>query len=236
MKVRSNFRLRALLATVAQGRSLLRGCGRQARRSPWFALGCAAAAVIGALLLFPQDHLLLAALHFWTVDQERVAHRIAYWLGTWGDYPTYNLPAAVLIWIYACWKESRWWRRVALAAFFGATLAGVCDDCLRLTLGRPRPDTHLPDHFYGFWNALHGGYQSFPSGHAASVVGMGIALLYACRPLGIITTLYAFAVMWARLELYRHYPSDVFVGAAIGLYFGVLVGRAVREQRKHMFT
>ena len=43
-------------------------------------------------------------------------------------------------------------------------------------------------------------------------------------PLGLITTAYALAVVWARMELYRHYPSDVIVGSIIGIYFGLMVG------------
>jgi membrane-associated phospholipid phosphatase len=43
-------------------------------------------------------------------------------------------------------------------------------------------------------------------------------------PLGIVTTIFAFAVVWARMELDRHYPSDVVVGAIIGIYFGLMVG------------
>ncbi len=40
----------------------------------------------------------------------------------------------------------------------------------------------------------------------------------------LVTTLIAAAVVWARMELGRHYPSDVLVGAIIGIYFGLLVG------------
>ena len=118
-----------------------------------------------------------------------------------------------------------------MICFLGASLAGLFDDFFRLTLGRPRPDAHMPDGLYGPAYALSGGFQSFPSGHAASVFGAAAALIVTDLPLGIITTLFAFGVVWARLELYRHYPSDVAVGMVIGVYFGLLVGFGAKERR-----
>ena len=118
-----------------------------------------------------------------------------------------------------------------MVCFLGASLAGVFDDCFRLTVGRPRPDApHAIDGFYGPAKALFGRYQSFPSGHAASDVGMAVALLFVCRPLGIITLAYAFAVIWGRMELNKHYPSDVMVGSIVGIYFGVLIGSAAKRR------
>jgi membrane-associated phospholipid phosphatase len=50
-------------------------------------------------------------------------------------------------------------------------------------------------------------------------------------PLGIVTTVFAFGVVWARMELYRHYPSDIVVGTAIGVYFGLMVGFGARVRQ-----
>jgi len=118
-----------------------------------------------------------------------------------------------------------------MVCFLGATLAGLFDDLFRLTMGRPRPETHLADGFYGFTNAMHGTYQSFPSGHAATTFGTAAALLVCDLPLGIVTTIYALAVVWARMELNRHYPTDIIVGAGIGISFGLMVGYGAKLRR-----
>jgi membrane-associated phospholipid phosphatase len=179
-------------------------------------------------LIWPHDQALLGALHFWSDEEEVIAHQVAWYLSTWGDYPTYNVPLALGIWFYGVGMKSSAWRRVAVICFLGATLAGLFDDCFRLTLGRPRPDTlahlHTPDGFYGITYAFSGGFQSFPSGHAAAVFGAAAALIVTDVPLGLVTTAFAFGVVWARMELYRHYPSDVVVGSIIGIYFGLMVG------------
>jgi membrane-associated phospholipid phosphatase len=83
----------------------------------------------------------------------------------------------------------------------------------------------MPDGFYGLHDAWHSRFQSFPSGHAAAVFGTAISLLFTCRWLGWLATIYALSVVWARMELYRHYPSDVLVGTLIGIVCGYLIGR-----------
>jgi membrane-associated phospholipid phosphatase len=231
VKVKSFPGPRVVVATLAQTRHMLRSFGHLAVTRQRFAMLMLFIAGLLMALIHPVDERLLATLHFWHHQPELVANRIAFALGTWGDYPTYNLPVAVLIWIYGVRKKSSAWRRVAVACFLGATLAGLFDDCFRLTLGRPRPDAHVPDGFYGIACAFQSRYQSFPSGHAASVFGTAVSLLFVCRPLGIVTTLYALAVVWARMELNRHYPSDVAVGSIIGIYFGTMIGWAARARR-----
>jgi membrane-associated phospholipid phosphatase len=237
VKVKS-FRVpRVVVATVAQGRTVLRGCWALFKAGKLLALVIFAGALALGALIWPRDQALLAAVHFWPGAQEEAAHNIAWYLSTWGDYPTYNIPFALAIWIYGVTTKSSAWRRAAIICFLGATLAGLFDDFFRLTLGRPRPDTlahtHLIDGFYGITYAFSGGYQSFPSGHAASVFGAAFALLMVKRPLGILATLFAVAVVWARLELDRHYPSDVAVGSIIGIYFGLLVGLGAKRHWRH---
>ena len=224
MKIKPSRAPRRIVASVAQGRTILRGCWSLFRTRKLFSLGVFAGALALGALIFPHDQALLARLHFWRDGQEDLARRIAYFLGTWGDYPTYNVPLALAIWLYGVGTKSSAWRRVAVICFLGATLAGLFDDCFRLTLGRPRPDAHMPDGFYGITYAFRGGFQSFPSGHAAAVFGAAMALLVVKRPLGLVATLFAFAVVWARMELNRHHPSDVAVGSVIGIYFGLMVG------------
>jgi membrane-associated phospholipid phosphatase len=218
---------------VAQCRALLVACGKLARRRWGWAIAAVVFVVVLLLVVYPHDHAWLAAVQCFRGESEQTAHAVAWQLGRWGDYPTYNLPFAILLWAYGVWKKDRAWRRMAVVCFLGGSLAGLFDDCFRLTVGRPRPDApHAIDGFYGPAKALFGRYQSFPSGHAASDVGMAVALLFVCRPLGMVTLAYAFAVIWGRMELNKHYPSDVMVGSIIGIYVGVLIGSAAVGSRR----
>jgi membrane-associated phospholipid phosphatase len=218
------------MATTSQGRAILRGAWFLFRKRKLLSLAALVAAIALGALIWPYDHLLLVKLHFWRGAEETGAHRIARFLSVWGDYPTYNLPLAVAIWIYGVWTRNRSWRRLAVICFLGATLAGAFDDLFRLTLGRSRPNAGMPDHFYGMGHAFNSAFQSFPSGHAASTFGAAAALLVADLPLGLIATLFACGVVWARMELNRHYPSDIAVGSLIGVYFGLMVGFGARTR------
>ncbi len=217
-------------ATVTDGWMLLRRCWVIFVTHRLLALAVLVATLLLAALVWPHDHAWLTALQGTSAGGDSRLHRIAWLLSTFGDYPTYNLPFAIVLWITGAAMRRPSWRRLAVVALLGATLAGLFDDALRLSLGRARPDANLADGFYGPIHALHGGYQSFPSGHAASTFGMGIALLVVDLPLGVITTCFACAVAWARMELNRHYPTDVLVGSIIGIYFGLLVGYAARRE------
>jgi membrane-associated phospholipid phosphatase len=230
VKVKSFRAPRLLVATVGQGRAILRGFGFLVVTNKLFTFAILAAVLAAGASVFPHDGELLERLHFWGTN-EKTVRSVSWYLGTWGDYPTYNLPLALLIWLYGVWRKSSTWRRVAVVCFLGATLAGVFDDCFRLTLGRPRPDAHVEDGFYGPSHAFQGKFQSFPSGHAAAVFGTAAALLVVDWPLGVITALFALGVVWARMELYRHWPSDVVVGSGIGLYFGFMVGLGAKLHR-----
>jgi len=220
-----------IVASVAQGRTILCGCWFLLRTRKLPALGVFAGALALGALIWPHDRQLLETLHWWCRGHQESASRIAWYLGTWGDYLTYNVPLALALWIYGVATKSSAWRRVAVICFLGATLAGLFDDFFRLTLGRPRPDARMPDGFYGITYAFSGGFQSFPSGHAAAVFGAAAALLVTDLPLGLLTTAFAFGVVWARMEIYRHYPSDVAVGSIIGIYFGLLVGFGAKLRR-----
>ncbi len=216
---------------MAQGRTILREAWSLFRTHKTFALGIFVGVLALGLYIWPHDRQVLETLHWWGRGNQQTYQNLAWYLSTWGDYPTYNLPFALAIWIYGIAAKDSSWRRAGVLCFLGATLAGLFDDCFRLTLGRPRPDAHMPDRFYGVTYAFKGGFQSFPSGHAASVFGAATALITIKRPLGFLAILFAFAVVWARMELNRHYPSDVVVGSIIGIYFGLLVGLGARVRR-----
>jgi membrane-associated phospholipid phosphatase len=209
---------------VAQARAILCGIGHVIRRSWIAALVFSGLAGVATITTVPHDRELLSALRALSLFQSDGAHNFAHFLGIWGDYPTYNLPLALGLWVYGAWSRKRLFRRLAVICFLGATAAGLLDDCFRWTLGRPRPDAGLPDGFYGFPASLRSEFQSFPSGHAAAVFGTALSLLVIDLPMGAFTTIFAFLVIWARMENFRHFPSDILAGSCLGILVGLWVG------------
>ena len=213
-------------------RAIYRGALRIAQRD-WLGL-LLVALVFGvvALAIVPHDRPWLRALHAWPLMKERWVIGTAHFLSTWGDYPTYNVPVSLLMWLGGYFGKSPLWRRLGIVFFLGGTLGGLVDDCARLTLGRPRPDAMLPDGFYGVPAAWHDRFESFPSGHAAAVFGSAVALFLVRPGPGWVALLYAFVVIWSRMELRHHFPSDILVGSVVGSMMGWLVGQGAKGKGK----
>lgn len=161
-----------------------------------------------------------------------------YWarkLSFWGDYVPGTIPIAVVLWLigYCCNKFNL--RQAAIACLLAASVSGILANTARLTLGRPRPAAHAVDGFYLFRGGTD--YQSFPSGHAATSIGTATALLITAPPvISIPITIGAAGVVWSRMYLLRHNPSDVYVGTWLGIAGGIAFGLAALKITAHRET
>ncbi|WP_344494053.1 phosphatase PAP2 family protein [Streptomyces enissocaesilis] len=70
--------------------------------------------------------------------------------------------------------------------------------------------------------------SSFPSGHTAAAVGFTVAVAFTSPWLGAAAAVPTVMVALERVHTGAHYPSDVVVGAAIGVGSAVLVHHAPR--------
>jgi membrane-associated phospholipid phosphatase len=124
---------------------------------------------------------------------------------------------------------------VAAKVFFVALtcqLTGLAGLLLRILTGRTRPLAHAPQGFYGVWHDGHwliGKYEfsSFPSGHAATAVGLAAAAWLVHRGWGALAAIYALAVLWSRLALQCHHLSDVVASAMLAVPLAVLSKRVL---------
>ncbi len=157
---------------------------------------------------------------YWT----QLARKLSYW----GDYLTWTVPFGLLILGLGLIFKKTNWRRAAIACILAASFAGISANIVSFAVGRPRPSAETADGMYGpRWN--YNKYRSFPSGHAATSFGTATALAVTLPPVGIPCLFYAGGVGWSRMELGRHYPTDVLVGSVFGIAFGIAFGRAARS-------
>lgn len=151
------------------------------------------------------------------------------WLSFWGDYYTGSLiVVAVLATLGWVFRRVRW-RRAALAALLAASMAGMGANVFRFGLGRPRPLAAVPDGLYGPKGSHK--YHAFPSAHSATAFATSTTLLVAVPAVGGPLMAMAIGVGWSRLYHRWHRPSDVWVGASLGILFGCALGSAARRRR-----
>jgi membrane-associated phospholipid phosphatase len=190
----------------------------------WLAmLGVTVALLIS---LFSVDEMLLdwIGAHAPTVASQHLARALSFW----GDFITGTVLICVAVWLIGTSLEWPRWRRAALAAFLAAALAGITAKIMGAVIGRPRPYLENADVFAGLALSTH--YQSFPSGHTATSVATAAAISTAVPVLSPVALAGAGMVIWSRLILDRHYPSDILMGIFLAMTFGVPMGAAARKE------
>jgi len=136
------------------------------------------------------------------------------------------LAAACLVyavtWAWLRWvgenADVRLTSQVALAFIVSLGLGSVALHGIKLVLGRKRPRDELEMNQYGF--ILFGfnlDWNSFPSGHALTIMCAASIATALWPGLAILWFAVAFWLGLTRALLSKHFLSDVFVGAGIGV-------------------
>jgi membrane-associated phospholipid phosphatase len=125
----------------------------------------------------------------------------------------------------------------ALAARFGfifwaIALPGLFTTIIKRFIGRARPymDVHGDPFTYAPF-AWRPEYASLPSGHAATVASAAVALGAIWPRSRPLMWLYALLIMFSRVVVFAHHPSDVIAGALVGVVGAALVRRSFAARR-----
>ena len=183
---------------------------------------------MGTVLVFsPQDNALLAKIR---MPDDAGIEQTAKFISKWGDL---NLagPLAILIWVIGAVINRVRWRKLGLALLMACLVSGLILNIFRMGTGRPRPyyqqdHPEVVDTFHGPQPGK-GYMQSYPSGHACTSATTG-STFAGFSPVFILPgATYAVAVSWSRMQLNRHHPIDVTVGATIGIVCGLCFASTV---------
>jgi undecaprenyl-diphosphatase len=171
---------------------------------------------MGAALLLPSD---ARTIHFF--DPDLHLHPSGDGEGRFLSKLGTGLPMAIAILTPSLvdGKPGRQATRLTAMAVLNATLL---TEGVKFLVGKERPDES------GGAIRFHGpgsGYTSFPSGHTAASFAAATVLGHRYPKYKLVFYLLAAGVGAARINAARHFPSDVFVGATIGIYSGRLVLR-----------
>jgi undecaprenyl-diphosphatase len=126
-----------------------------------------------------------------------------------------GIPATELAVGYLINKDSKTqrngWETIGSIAFSAAITQG-----LKYTINRARPYETYPNLIHPYDASEQG--KSMPSGHTSTAFASATSLAMQYKKWYVVVPAYAWAAIvgYSRLYLGEHYPSDVFVGAAIG--------------------
>lgn len=173
----------------------------------------AALAVLAVVLpvLMQFDPVLLPAAQVQTPGWRQVGSTLSEWGKT--DHVTLlvvvGLFAAAAIW------RRRSLARLGLCVLLAVAVSGISVNILRPAFGRARPYSEHAGEFH--WLETTHEFNSFPSGHSSEAWAVATVLVATCPPAVIPCGLYAGSMLWARMEVDRHFPSDVLAGMAWGI-------------------
>lgn len=133
-------------------------------------------------------------------------------------YAGYILVAVVLLLWFL--KKDAATRRLILLAMASAVAARfVVVELIRFFYSRPRPFEVLDI----IQLIRHGSGHSFPSGHAAFYFALSTGVYLYNKKIGIAFLITSALIGLARIYAGLHWPSDILVGAAIGIAVAISI-------------
>src|SRR4029078_2795843 len=120
---------------------------------------------------------------------------------------------------------SRRGRLALLTLYIGMVDGWLVSEILKLVFRLPRPFLQIVDAPVTLID--HPASFSFPSGDATFAVGAAVALGAVAPRWRWPAHLFAIAVLFERVAVGVHYPSDVLAGAVVGIISGLLAPHAV---------
>ena len=94
----------------------------------------------------------------------------------------------------------------------------ICNGILKPTVERIRPY----DEFGVSLIVPASSEFSFPSGHTTGVTVVTAVLLKHFRKWGYLMSIFAMMIMFSRMYLFMHYPTDILGGIAVGIVSVIL--------------
>ncbi len=122
--------------------------------------------------------------------------------------------------VYVVYRTKKpFFAQQGLFVFASIAFSGILVNILKTIFSRYRPKAYFQDNLFGFdlfAFKVKYVFNSFPSGHAVTAMGLAIALMILFPKYRIWAFLFGIIVASSRFIITAHYVSDVLVGGLIG--------------------
>lgn len=100
---------------------------------------------------------------------------------------------------------------------------------IKNTIAAPRPFLRF-DEFTPLFD--HGGFNSFPSGHATVFAALGAFLFFQNKKIGIFFLVIGFCIALARVASGIHFPIDILAGFVLGVVTVFVTRKVFKKQTR----
>jgi undecaprenyl-diphosphatase len=118
------------------------------------------------------------------------------------------------------------YRKTGITLFFSLILITLVGEFgLKPLIGRSRP---FQVHSYFELNMVHASGYSLPSGHTSSSFAAAIVLANRFKNQRLLIWSSAVLMGFSRMYFFVHYPSDILLGALLGVASGIIANQLVK--------
>lgn len=142
-----------------------------------------------------------------------------------------NVLLFVLV-IFLAINYRKYWRMVLEAVIAAVFTRFVLTALIRWLWFRPRPFLALN---FAPLISQSAKEASFPSGHASFYFALSTIVYYYNKKAGILFFAASFLIAVSRVFVGVHWPSDVFVGAILGILMGIILNKIFRKHANKIY-
>ena len=145
------------------------------------------------------------------------------------------IPIMLIPWLFAVIrdKNNRW--KLAILIPLVIILVDQSGLFIKKTILRPRPWAGLSPDLVNHLVDQKGKNFSFPSNHAANMSGLAMVFSAIYRTYKSLFWTIAVIVIFSRVYIGVHYPSDVISGCVLGSLYGLLLIKCWNHFHKHKY-
>jgi undecaprenyl-diphosphatase len=141
-----------------------------------------------------------------------------------------TLITALLVYVFVREKKKDWFSTL-WTIFFPAAIAFFLTQLIKRVYESPRPfyDDGLSEIFPLF---VHGGVDSFPSGHATLYMAVAVSVFFYNKKIGYLFLIATLLITVSRVIAGVHWPSDILAGYVVGFLTVFVYRHVVNRQGK----